>query len=327
MISLLESRNVIVNDKPFAEMALQNFSYYGLVNGYKNTFIQQGDCDKFIPGTTFNEIYTLHILDMTLSNILFKNILIIEKSLKSRLSYLIADNYDVYTDINNTSTPNPSDYLDPSHYSNAQNRRINTIKALKESLVYNKNHSDIVEHYKSHENHIPPWILTTNIPYGLAIEWYRILVPADKTSLCTSFISPGLLNMDEIKEFVVKAFDLTKEYRNKIAHGNRVFNILSPLPVLPKKQILALSFGILSEAEYLSGLGQSDIYAILLAVMIFVDDTYIINNLLTDLETFFKLYGELTLSNKSIYEILGLPEDILDRLKKLYQRKFSIIVT
>ncbi len=111
MIELMESRNIIVDDKDLAVMALQNFSYYSLVNGYKNTFIQDSSSDSFIDGTKFEELYTLHIIDTGLNNILFKYIIYLEKALKSRLSYLISEKYGVYTDYNNHRNNSPDDYL------------------------------------------------------------------------------------------------------------------------------------------------------------------------------------------------------------------------
>lgn len=94
----MESRHIIIDDKEFALHALQNFSYYGIVNGYKNTFLQVPGTDDFIVGTNFKELYTLHIIDTSLNNIIFKYILFLEKALKSRLSYLISQNM-VYSPI------------------------------------------------------------------------------------------------------------------------------------------------------------------------------------------------------------------------------------
>ena len=45
MIALMEARNIIVEDMEFAKKALSNLSYYGLVNGYKNTFLRINESD------------------------------------------------------------------------------------------------------------------------------------------------------------------------------------------------------------------------------------------------------------------------------------------
>ena len=85
LIEIMKARHIIIADKEFAIQALQDFSYYGIVNGYKNTFLQVAGTDNFIEGTKFEELYTLHIIDSSMNNILFKYILFLEKALKSRL--------------------------------------------------------------------------------------------------------------------------------------------------------------------------------------------------------------------------------------------------
>lgn len=98
LISIMKERHIDIPDKEFAIQVLQNYSYYGIINGYKNTFLQVPNSDSFIPGTSFNELYTLHLIDTALNNTIFKYILFLEKALKSRLSYLVAEKYGVYTD-------------------------------------------------------------------------------------------------------------------------------------------------------------------------------------------------------------------------------------
>ena len=76
-------------------------------------------------------------------------------------------------------------------------------------------------------------------------------------------------------------FDLTKEYRNKIAHGTRTFSMLA-LPQLPKEQILSLSFNAISENEYDKRIGQNDTFAVILSLIIMLSDQYLIANLRTE---------------------------------------------
>lgn len=323
MLQILEKRHITIPNRTFAIRALENFSYYGLINGYKNTFLQIAGTDDFIPGTTFDELYTLHIIDTSLNNILLKYILFLEKTLKSRISYRIAEKYGVFTDWSDATCNNPNDYLFRGFYSNSNGNRINTLKSLKNCIITPKKNPSLI-HYKKHHNHIPPWILTTNISYGLALQWYTILKSTDKNSICDSFISPGLLTPEENKEFIKKAFELAKEYRNKIAHGNRTFSIIS-LPQLPKKQLFALSYNFVSEEEYNKKMGQNDTLAIILTLVIMLNDQFLISNLITDLLTLFQPYinAGTKIDGKGILEILGFPENLFDRLKSLMQRKFT----
>ena len=53
-----------------------------------------------------------------------------------------------------------------------------------------------------HKNHVPAWILVTNIPFGLTIKWYDILKSEDKTIICNEFISDDSLSIEDKKEFL-----------------------------------------------------------------------------------------------------------------------------
>lgn len=323
MIQILEDRHITIEDKNLAIRALENFSYYGLVNGYKNTFLQIPGSDNFIPGTTFDQLYTLHIIDTGLNSILLKYILFLERALKSRISYLVSSNYGVYTDWQDRTCSNANDYLCKNYYSNSNGNRINTLISLKDCINEPKKNPSIL-HYMNNKNHIPPWILTTNVPYGLTIQWYSILRKDDKETICNSFISPGMLAPDQTKEFVKKTFDLTKEYRNKIAHGNRTFSIIS-LPQLPKRQLLALTYNFVSSTEYDAKMGQNDTLAVLLALIVMLNDPYIVGNLISELVSLLSPYVDANteINGKGILEILGFPSDFFSRLKTLYTRKFT----
>lgn len=321
MIEILESRNIIIEDKQLAENALKNFSYYGLINGYKNTFLQDSKTDHFRKGTKFEELYTLHIIDTSLNALLFKYILYLEKSLKSRISYRISEKYGVYTDEHDLLNSNPNDYLCRKYYSNSTGRRVNILASLKQCINKTRNNPSML-HYINDKNHIPAWILTTNISYGLTIEWYSILKNEDKTDICNSFISPGLLAENETKEFVKKALDLTKEYRNKIAHGNRTFNILN-LPQLPKKQLLALTYNAISDNEYNTELGQNDTLAVLFTIIIMLNDPYLVTNFVSELNILLVPYQDTLFNGTTVFELLGFPNNLFKRLETLLHKKYT----
>jgi abortive infection bacteriophage resistance protein len=321
LIEIMKQRHIEIDDNEFAIHALQNFSYYGIVNGYKNTFLQIPGTDNFIPGTQFTELYTLHLIDTSLNNVIFKYILYLEKALKSRLSYLVAQKYGVYTDQNDFSFSDPNDYLYARYYSNSTGKRINILKGLKE-YISRSGYSPIMLHYINHKNHIPPWILTTNIPYGLTIEWFNILKSDDKKAICDSFISPGMCSDEKNKEFIRKSFEITKEYRNKIAHGNRTFSIDS-LPQLPKEQLLTFTFNAVSESEYNNKLGQNDTMAVLLSLMVMLCDPYLITNFRSELSSILMPYHDVRFNKKTVFEVFGFPNDLFDRLENLAIRKFT----
>ncbi len=325
MIEILEARNIIVVNKEFAAQAFSNFSYYSIVNGYKNTFLTTPGTDVFVSGTKFEDLYYLNIIDTDLNNILFKYILYIEKSLKSKLSFRISEQYGVFTDKSSDLPDDIQDYLHISHYRNSTGMRINVINKLKKCIDENRD-KKIIKHYITEKNHIPAWILTTVIPFGLAISWYRILCDSDKKYICEVFIPDLTLDINRRKEYLIKSLDLSKSYRNIIAHGSKIIS-LSNLPILPKEQTIKLAGNLLTEEEYNHKLGQNDIYSIFIIILTLLSDETLLRDFYTDFYVFHHKYEDFIFNNKTIFKVFGLPEDILKRMEIFLVKKLSIELT
>lgn len=318
LIEIMESRNIEIPDYNFARKVLGSLSYYTIINGYKNTFLSIQGTDNFVDGTNFNELYTLHLIDTSLNNIILKNILFVEQYLKTRISYLVSQNYGVYTDKDDLSNMNQQDYLCRHNYSRSIKTRNNILRQIKNTLS-SKRINASVAHYANDKNHVPPWILTTTITFGLTIKWFSILKNEDRKQICDEFIPSNTLTTDEKKEFMTVALSLLREYRNKIAHGNRVFNV-SNLPILPKKQLLFLSDNALSETEYNVGFGKNDLFAVILTCFILLDDHYILLNFMNDLHYILNPYSDTTFNRKTVFEIFDLPNNLFQRLEQVLIR-------
>ncbi len=66
-LQLLQRRGLVIDDPMFAEEALIRTSYYEIINGYKDLFIDaNAEEESFHTGTTFSEIYYLYEMDNTL---------------------------------------------------------------------------------------------------------------------------------------------------------------------------------------------------------------------------------------------------------------------
>lgn len=85
-IKNLKNKNLIINDENEAIKILSKIGYYGLINGYKNIF-KNPVTNRYIDGTTFNDIYQIYLLDADLREIFLKYILIFERHIKSSISY------------------------------------------------------------------------------------------------------------------------------------------------------------------------------------------------------------------------------------------------
>lgn len=317
MIRLMQSRNIVITDTGFAKSVLRDMSYYTIINGYKDSALAIPGTDSFLPGTRFEELYTLHNIDVSLSHLVLKYILYIEQSLKSKLSYRISRQYGVYTDLSDPTNSNPDDYLCRANYNNPTGSRNNTLSKIKAVMLPSSTgyKSDGLAHYLQNHNHVPAWILTTSLSFGQILRWYRILKPADKLSICDGFIQDAGLSDDEKKEFLIKAMDLLREFRNMVAHGARTFRSTGQAAI-PKNQIVTLSNGVIKAKDYNSNIyAQTGLYAVIATIIVLMNDIYLKNSFIFELNNILDPYSSITMHQKTICSLFNLPEDIVPRLK------------
>lgn len=314
LITLLESKNVTFDNVDFAKKVLGSLSYYTVVNGYKLPFISDTEKKAFVPGTKFESLYSLYIIDSNLSSILFKYILYIERYLKTRIAHVVGEHYGVYTNLKIAINPDAEDYLSVKNYSNSTRKRSPIILQLKEEIARKKK-NPIFNHYMESKNHIPPWISVTNIPLGLTIEWYSIMKDAQKTIVCNNFLERyKKTSLEQKKEFLRCSLLLLKEFRNSIAHGKRTFDAKTSSK-LPFPLLATLGDKIITHKEYSAGIGQNNLFAAILSILILIDDEYLIANFYRDLVSVFKPYETAKIKDKSIVEIFNIPLDFEERIK------------
>lgn len=315
MLDILENRNITIEDRTLAEQILQNHTYYSLVNGYKNNFIVDKESEIYADGTKFESLYALSIIDNSLNSIIFKYILYVERGLKSRISYAVSKSFGVYTVSSDLSCQDRDDYLCTKHYSNRGGSRYNVLRELKELIVKSKN--PIIVHYRNDHNHIPPWILTCGMTYGQTIKWYEILKNDEKTAVCNTYMCNVQISLEERKNLIKKCIDLSRQYRNRIAHGGRTF-ATSSLPELPKNVIKSIHPSLINSEKYDKfGEGKNDTYAVIIAVMLLLSDEYLKETMLDELKATINPYAEVSLNGRTVPNILGLPDDFIDRLSCL----------
>lgn len=112
---------------------------------------------------------------------------------------------------------------------------------------------------------------------------------------------------------------ILRRYRNNIAHGHKIFtgNIKEELP---KNQVLIVSNGLISNKDYLNGIGKNDLFAVIIIMATLLNKRYkdmFLFEIVNILEGFEKL--ELS-TGKGILEILSLPNDFIDKLKQLKEK-------
>ncbi|WP_176968419.1 Abi family protein [Tindallia californiensis] len=317
-IALMQSRGIAVKKDSRTIEILSSISYYSLVNGYKNTFLKSPNVDIFIEGTTFEMIYYIYLLDSAIAGVLLKYILIIERSLKTKIAYHVSKSYGVHHD----------DYLDPRNYTTRSKTKTTQLLNALEKKCNSPYRNTTSYHYRHNKNHVPPWILVNDITFNQIISWYKAMNASDKDYVCQNMIpySASPITIDNKKEFFIKAVTLLLDYRNSIAHGNKVF---SPhiKSILPKDPLFLLinDEAVLSDNEFNKGLGQKDLYAVFASLILLTNNVDLLRSLFLDLTHVFRDYYDEMILNKTYFELLGLPDDIMDRLQKFSISKASFL--
>lgn len=312
-IKILVKRNIIIKDIPFAKHVLNTVSYYKLINGYKESLlVNDSNEETFKDGITIEFLYDLHIFDITLQSILFKYILAIETSLKTKISYLIAKKYGVFE----------RNYLSSQNYISSGNKRklraavLNELNLDKDETMYTptKYYRDgDINNNTPAKNHIPPWILIQNISFTRAIRWYSILKSEDKKEIYRQFpITKNTRDTDSIeKQYFLDSLKILRDYRNNVAHGYRSINVSITNSVNIEVFNNIIPNSVLSINEF-GTFGKNDLYSVLISIGALTD--YII------LETIFIKELSALFNSKigeEVKKLANLPDDFLDRLERL----------
>lgn len=151
-IGILKSRGVIIKNKKWAKQTIRTINYYNLVNGYKEPFLQTGTTyEKYISGTTLEEIHALYEFDRKLRIITIEYILEVEKQAKSLIAYSFskAHGHKNYLKLENFDTQGIQKYSQVCDLLSNLYRKINS----------NIDKDLSISHYVNGKNYIPLWVL------------------------------------------------------------------------------------------------------------------------------------------------------------------------
>ena len=306
-------KGLIVDDKEFALEAIKSHSYYTIVNGYKDLFIDESSPkEKFLEGTTFSMLYQVYWMDLTMSNLLFKYSLVVEKKLKTILSYNVAKNF----------SDNEDKYMNEKNYSleKQKGKYINLIKNIDDIKV--RDASCI--HYTETEGNIPPWILSNAISFGNAFLWYSILYPQHKLDIIKDFFNRYPLKNEDTLDFFKTLLKQVYKFRNLSAHGNRTFHFSledEKISIRMLKSLGVIEIFEISENNYIP---TNNLFSVMFSILFLINDIYVAQNFIVDLNSFLVTYSQeqFTFPNADVFKLFDLPRNTVDRLQKLFELKF-----
>ena len=206
-VEILKNKGLIIEDEEYAKSILLRENYFFL-NGYRHLFMVSSKERVFIKGSTFRELYSLFLFDRYFRNIIFKNVLVIENSLKSIMSYQLSKKYGY----------KEKDYLNPKNFTqdHDKKRRVkDLLEKMKRQIRVNTTHHNATMHYTNSYGYIPLWVLVKVLSFGIVCELYSILKKEDKLEIADLFNTTPL----ELENFLV----ILSNYRNLCAHEDIVF--------------------------------------------------------------------------------------------------------
>lgn len=211
LIFLQKEKNLIIHDQNAAKHILLKTGYFSLISGYKNNF-KNPTTNKYIDGTTFEDIYHLYRFDHELRSLFLKYILVAEHSVKTSLAYHFSSVYGEQQE----------EYLKHSHYSITTKNQKNVsklIRILSYPLTHESNYQPIT-HYKNKHNNVPLWILIQSLTLGQFSHMFDYLNATAPIRVCNDFHQIRRKDMHSFLSIMTK-------HRNVCAHGERFFNYIT----------------------------------------------------------------------------------------------------
>lgn len=206
-IEIFKHKGLVIEDEKYAKEVLLRENYFFL-NGYRHLFYKSETEKAFIPGTTFEELYSMFLFDRSFRNVLFKYLLVIENNLKSITSYQLSKKYGY----------KEKDYLKVKNFTQIpeRQRQVNDlIKKMKRQIRINGSQHTATSHYVSHYGYIPLWILVKVLSFGVVSEMVSILKPEDQKDISNIY---GITTDDFINYLPILA-----NYRNLCAHEDILY--------------------------------------------------------------------------------------------------------
>ena len=294
IVFLEEKKGLIISDKEYARQILLKTGYFPLVNGYKEVF-KLSINSQFKNGTTFEDIYELYNFDNDLRTIFLKYILMVERNIKSSLSYHFCKEYgDLQTD-----------YLDVKNYDYTGKKKIiinKMIKIMSGQLRYDSDYV-YIRHYMSEYQYVPLWVLMNVLTLGQLSKIYASQKGRIQIRVCQDF---GPLKVNEMGKMLA----VMTKFRNVCAHNDRLFDFRTKDALLDRNIYERL---LIPKDKGRYQYGKNDLYAQVIILKLLLSD-----------EDFRKFFHDLKVClkrhpiHKEILEKMGFPNnwERIRRIKK-----------
>lgn len=249
---LKNDKKLHIDDEERAIGLLKKHSYFALVSGYKRPFKDKNGIYKI--HTTLDDIYALYLFDNSLRNIVLSSILIVEKHIKSLISYSFCEEYGSLQQT----------YLDATKYNYILNNQdgINKLVSKLTTIATNPKDYPYIQHQKSSYHNIPLWVMMKALTMGSVSKMYSYLPPKIQSKISREY---PYVNEDELGRML----DLLSRIRNVCAHNERLFDYNYKKGAIKDSYIHETLSMPRQGSEYKTG--KSDLFAVLICLKYLLD--------------------------------------------------------
>lgn len=216
----LKRQGLIIDDEDFAKNELHLYGYSNLIKSYRDpyTFIVDGQ-KVYRSGVTFEQIWSLYILDKNLRNAVMASMLDLEEHIKEIVADVIANSFGIHQDA----------YLKFSNYRDKKKRKHRfslpvILETMRGALDTDKNP---IFHYLQKYGTVPPWILFKSVYFSTIVNFTNLLKPNEKSMVVSRLYSKtkeSAIGQDSLAFLMMDMLFICLEYRNLAAHGGRIYN-------------------------------------------------------------------------------------------------------
>lgn len=196
------TRGLIITDEEFALHCLAHHNYYRL-SAYRFPFTVIGDPDRFLPNTTFDDIWRLYCFDRKLRQLVLEACKRVEISVRSRWAFEIGNQLG------------PQAYEDPKHFSH-MGRHQATLQKLDDEIRRSK--EDFISHYSRKYKTCRPevWVVVEVASFGNISNFLKHSPQKIRQDVANSY------RVDE--KTLCSLFHFLSVLRNTAAHHSRIWN-------------------------------------------------------------------------------------------------------
>ena len=288
-VEILQSKGLIINDIPETKDILLRENYF-FISGYRMLFMESQENKKFLPGTTFDELYSMFQFDRHVRNILFKNLLIIENNIKSIMAFHLSSRYGIRED----------EYLNPKNFVLDRKRKKQVddlLRKMKRQIRINGGQHQATMHYSEKYGYVPMWIAVKVLSFGIVSELFQILKPDDQETVANDF--------NLAKESLEIYLPVLANFRNLCAHEDILFEHKAQRNIPDTKYHNLLKIPQVND-EYIYG--KNDLFAIVLILkqMLRKDDFFL---LMSELEFEIQILSDRlkTIPVEKVFDRMGFP--------------------